>query len=1221
MRFSHQRLSFLVAAILLIAHAAVTHAQSIQYETAPKKWPRTWGSHRVIVQVEKPTDAVRVHLDWRRRDLNPEKKAVWVMPLAGNTPIANAAAFKVTNESGDVIFQPAAGAGEYAIYFLPVQIGGGAFPNHKYPEPKDTADAAWKKKAGLSGDGWKSLPEAKPTHWQAIAAHEAFNEMEIIATAAETKKFAERFADKPLALLLESREHAVRMFEFIPERWVNRTDQPVLTAQPNDYLAFQAVVWAHAKDVNKVAVRFTALIGSGGATIPAERITCFNTQGVDWVGRPIAPVVTVKQGRVQPLWCGIDLPRDVKPGRYKGEVEVTAEGVAPQTLKYEVEISGPVLEDRGDSDPTRLSRLRWLNSTLGEDDEPANGYPAMSVDGTKVHCLGRVVDLAETGLPRKITGYFNGSNTAVLDTPTREILAEPMRLIVQVGGKAVELQGGGVTITKKAAGVVEWTANVTGAGVKAQILGHMEYDGSLDFKMKVSSDSDVAVEDIRLEVPRTPETVQYVIGMNKNAGFNAGSWQWKWDVLHKNQDSVWLGAANGGLRLQFMDENYHRPYVNIHYQRKPLHEPASWCNEGKGGVNLDVTDKLATLTAYSGPRTLHAGQILQYNVIGHITPFRTLNTKDQWTERYFHTGSGLPASNTDKALDGYKKDTANIVNIHQGNWLNPYINYPFFKVADMKRVDDLAHERGMRVKYYNTVRELSVRCPEIFVFRSLGDELLASGKGGGHPWCEEHFSGDYWGAWFEPGADDVSILTAGLSRLHNYHIEGMRWLVENTGMDGIYLDDISYDRAVMQRIRKVLDRTNPRGPRIDLHSWNEFNDWARYAQCANIFMDSFGLVDRIWFGEGHHYTGPPADHFLVELSGIPYGVMGEMLEGGGNPWFGLTCGMTGRWGWQGDPRPIWRLWDTFDVKGSQFIGWWDDGCPVKTDLPGVKATVYVQPGRTLLAIANFDKQSHAVKLTIDWKRLGLDSTKVKILYAPAFGTLQREFTVAADQPVMVKGFAGVIFWLDETKREAAPVVSEIAKLGKPAWEDDFTADKKWQTVASPKAAGGIKRDDGLVLQVPANVHAWVERDMPAGSGGVAARIWQDPKDEGNSWGPGVSLIWSGGKQIIVRHRKDGRIGVTVSGDENFAAHWSKVAPVELYITWDKQSVRVIAAGEGVSDVEEVVAQWPRSQWPGEPTKLLVGKVPNSGKPEDHSAPGDKGFSRIEWVKIFAAPAN
>jgi Family of unknown function (DUF6067) len=104
----------------------------------------------------------------------------------------------------------------------------------------------------------------------------------------------------------------------------------------------------------------------------------------------------------------------------------------------------------------------------------------------------------------------------------------------------------------------------------------------------------------------------------------------------------------------------------------------------------------------------------------------------------------------------------------------------------------------------------------------MGDEILMSGKGGGHPWGEEHLGGNYWQAWYEPGVQDVSFLTQPVSRFHNYYIEGLRWLCENAGCDGIYLDDIAYDRSIMLRARKVLDRYCPRGGLIDLHSWNEF---------------------------------------------------------------------------------------------------------------------------------------------------------------------------------------------------------------------------------------------------------------------------------------------------------------------------------------------------------------------------------------------------------------
>ena len=69
---------------------------------------------------------------------------------------------------------------------------------------------------------------------------------------------------------------------------------------------------------------------------------------------------------------------------------------------------------------------------------------------------------------------------------------------------------------------------------------------------------------------------------------------------------------------------------------------------------------------------------------------------------------------------------------------------------------------------------------------------------------------------------------------------------------------------------------------IDLHSWNHFDPTAGYACCLNLYMEHLPYIDRIWIGEGRDYNTPP-DYWLVEISGIPFGVMGEMLERGAIP--------------------------------------------------------------------------------------------------------------------------------------------------------------------------------------------------------------------------------------------------------------------------------------------------------------------------------------------------
>lgn len=114
------------------------------------------------------------------------------------------------------------------------------------------------------------------------------------------------------------------------------------------------------------------------------------------------------------------------------------------------------------------------------------------------------------------------------------------------------------------------------------------------------------------------------------------------------------------------------------------------------------------------------------------------------------------------------------------------------------------------------------------------------------------------------------------------------------------------------------------------------------------------------------------------MSGIPYGVMSEMLQGGGNVWRGMLFGETCRLGWSGDPRSMWQFWDSFGMKGTKMIGWWDKACPVKSSDPNILATVYLKPGKALIAAANWKGEAMSATLKLDWSALGLDKRHVKI---------------------------------------------------------------------------------------------------------------------------------------------------------------------------------------------------------------------------------------------------
>jgi hypothetical protein len=372
-----------------------------------------------------------------------------------------------------------------------------------------------------------------------------------------------------------------------------------------------------------------------------------------------------------------------------------------------------------------------------------------------------------------------------------------------------------------------------------------------------------------------------------------------------------------------------------------------------------------------------------------ITPFHPIDPKAQFSARFYHAYAPIP-----QIVDS----GANVVNVHHATDINPFINYPFLRAREMRAYADSAHAAGVRFKIYYTVRELTDHAPEIWTLRSLGDEVFADGPGGGHSWLQEHFVDHYITGWVVPERHDVAVVTSGISRWHNFYVEGLDWLAKHEQIDGIYLDDIAFDRITMQRIRRVLAHDRPH-PMIDLHSANQYDQNDGYASSANLYLENLPYVDRLWFGEYFDYNSEP-DYWLTEISGIPYGLMGEMLQDGGNPWRGMVFGMTNRLPWAGDPRPLWLAWDTFGIVDAKMLGWWAPSNPVRTGRSDILATSYVRKGRTMIALASWARDTVPLRLSIDWKALGLDPARATIT-APVIEHFQPAATFKVGEPIPV----------------------------------------------------------------------------------------------------------------------------------------------------------------------------------------------------------------------------
>ncbi len=958
------------------------------------------GNHRAVVRVEEAAPAVLAHIPWRRPDDRPDEKDVLVVDADSGEEILDRVVVHVGNEAGDVVFRPRAGSDTYHVYYFPYETTGKQYPTLTYLPPRDTADPAWRSSLGpLDDAGLSRLPRAETVAIQSIDAFHSFFPMEVIATAEEVEALLGD-DESPLHLFPEDRTHPIRMRRHLPHCWVERGMQSTFVgeARRGESYTFQIGVLATRRLEDLYVSLGDDLVAEGGGRIRYDAFTCFNTEGVDEHGEQFKKRVTVEAGTVQPLWIGVQIPPDAAPGTYRRRMLVLADRCG-QFLDLELRILEEVAHDGGEDRPEDMTRLSWLNSTVGADpDVIIAPFHPVRVEGRTLSILGRDVVLDDSGLPAAIRSWFTPELTGLADAP-EEVLAAPLELEVITADGPERWKPAPFEVVPKAQGRVTWSTMSVSKHFYLIVEGALEYDGMLDYRLRLRARENVAVSDVALPVALVPDAARYMLGLGRRGGARPDRVDWKWK-LENHQEGVWLGNVHKGLQWVLRDENYERPLNTNFYLNKPLNLPPSWHNEGRGGITIETTGEAVTARNYGGPRRMAKGEVLHFHVRFLITPFKPLDTRTHFTTRFVHRY--VP-------VDTVREWGGTVVNIHHAAEINPYINYPFFNLEAQRAYIDEAHAKGVKVKLYDTIRELTYKAHELFALRSLGDEILNNGEGGGHSWLQEHLRDRYHSAWHAWMVDDASILNKGTSRWTNYYVEGLRWLAEHQGIDGLYLDDIAFDRETVKRMVNVLHQHRPEVV-IDLHSANQFNERDGFINSAFLYMEHFPFISRLWFGEYFEYDRD-SDYWLTEVSGLPFGLMGEMLQDGGHPYRGLLYGMTARIYGEVDPRPVWRMMDDFGIEESRMLGYWLDSAPVRTDNEDVFATAYVRPGTALIVLASWAPEDARVKLDIEWAALGIDDPGAVTLVAPEVEGLQAEAPLDIHAPLPVPREQGLFLLL------------------------------------------------------------------------------------------------------------------------------------------------------------------------------------------------------------------
>lgn len=877
-----------------------------------------------------------------------------------------------------------------------------------------------------------------PFHiWAQEGVTNAFEDLQRTGVVAEESSVMRDFASpSEVASLLKSlpasgffcfaedRMHDIRVYDSIPRRWLQKemSLRNVVSdnASPGEFFTWQIGVYSPSENIEGVIVVFDDFVNEKGQRIKKENITCFNQEGMGADGKTFSKKLQVAKGTVKPLWCGVQLPTNAS-GVYTGKAIVRNAAGQESPVMIQLNVSGEALPNNGTNEGWRKSRLSWLNSTIGRANTPTAPYINLSVEKTKINYLGGYLELGSSGLPKAIVTKYDRSNQ-LNDNSSNNVLAQQMNFVIETSNGVQQLKGSAPRFIRKEGGMVVWESKASNKDFAVTYTGKMEFDGFVNYQIEVEAKQNVEVKDIRLEVPYTDYASQFIMGMGLQGGARKGkTLDWKWDT-DKHQDKIWMGNVNAGLNFVFKGDNYSRPLVNIYYSKGKLNLPTSWGNENKGGVKVtDDTDNVL-LTAYCGARTMTKGQREKFNFEMLITPVKPLDMATQSNERFYHSNSDLSS----KYISEAKKGGANSINVHHKKDVYPFINYPYYDEAlpELKAFMDKAHQEEMKVRLYYTTRELTVKIPELWALRSLGDEVIHDGKGkdertlihpnGPNEWLSRNLKTNFIPAWYNAfnegkykGDMDISVITTPDSRWNNYYLEGLSWMIDNLGLDGVYIDDSALDRETLKRGRRILDKDGKRRL-IDIHSWNHMNEWAGFANSLHIYLELLPYVDRTWIGEGFGAHNA-LDFWLVEMSGIPFGLMSETLDAH-NVYRGMVFGMLPRLPWSGNPTELWKVWDKLGMDKASFVGYWDERNPITTENESVPTSVFVNGDKAIVALANWTDMPQTINLKLNEELLGFKPSKVTL---PEIRNVQWEGSKGLNRSHEIMGRSGMILLLEK----------------------------------------------------------------------------------------------------------------------------------------------------------------------------------------------------------------
>ena len=178
-----------------------------------------------------------------------------------------------------------------------------------------------------------------------------------------------------------------------------------------------------------------------------------------------------------------------------------------------------------------------------------------------------------------------------IKTPTDSILAENIHFHFYnaVDGKEIRLKSGMMMFAN---GDSMWRVSSVSEKLEMEVQGNLVSDGIMNFEVTVKGVQDVDMKDIVMHIPYNKGVAKSMLGLGKDGAYQPDSmYHWKWNPGDTAQKKVWIGNGKSGLVFWVFPN-------------------AAWLN---GGIDVGIKGRSMLVNIYTGPRRLHAGDVLHFN--------------------------------------------------------------------------------------------------------------------------------------------------------------------------------------------------------------------------------------------------------------------------------------------------------------------------------------------------------------------------------------------------------------------------------------------------------------------------------------------------------------------------------------------------------------------------------------------------------------------------------